>query len=147
MTIEKLTDEERAALRSQREWPDLEDIDKALRIIDQLTEALAAATRNELRLADPDRLRQALLDAGLHVVMPEDMAKIALVNDPLRLLAQLSGELEGKGLRIATRAEVAVLKACSSLDLSPAKLDEDGLTSSEIESLVDAELARREVEP
>jgi hypothetical protein len=42
-----------------------------------------------------------------------------------------------------TDRERAVLDACSALDLSEVKLDEDGLTAGEVEAIVDAELARR----
>lgn len=44
---------------------------------------------------------------------------------------------------VPTPEERAVLEACKALDLSEAKLDEDGLTAGEVETIVDAELARR----
>lgn len=53
----------------------------------------------------------ALAKRGLHVVTDADMQLLALIKDPPRLIQQLSGELEAKGLRIATRAERAALDA------------------------------------
>jgi hypothetical protein len=73
VTIEKLTEEERAALRSQREWPDLEDIDKALRIIDAHAAERAALVERaeraeELLARAQDGRRMTPREANTHSV-------------------------------------------------------------------------------
>ncbi len=53
MSDEKLSDEERATLLSQSVWPDKEDIEKALRVIDALTARVAELEADTATLKKP----------------------------------------------------------------------------------------------
>lgn len=87
-------------------------------------------------------VRDALRTQGLHVVTAAQMAKLALIEDPLRLIAQLSDELEEKGLRIATRAERRVLEAMALVN--EPLLENHAESPGPLGTACKAELARRE---
>jgi hypothetical protein len=74
-----------------------------------------------------------------------------LIENPLALISQLSGELEAKGLRIATSHERAVLEAAAQMKLIREKSSRPPFVEGVVcrsggKLLVDAEWARREAE-
>lgn len=130
MSIEKLTDEERVALSETGEG------DAALRIIDRLTEALAAAGR--LR----DSHHEAHVSAEQRALTAEDRVRELdyangqrqLVIDALERKLAAADERYSHGKLTRTEAEQRVLDACATL----------GPMKEWAERVWAAELARRE---